>query len=119
MVNANGLLDFHRRGGRELFDKCREFRVFTDGLRREGYFQSQYRVMLEGPLDHLHPRPRPPHGERPREMVCFDSNSYLGLHLHPRVVGAVHRALDVAGYGTPSAQLLGGRTATWSSSRRR
>jgi 7-keto-8-aminopelargonate synthetase-like enzyme len=41
-------------------------------------------------------------------MICFDSNSYLGLHLHPRVVGAVKAALDRVGFGTPSAQLLGG-----------
>lgn len=111
MVNANGLLDFHRREGRELFDKCREFRVFTDGLRREGYFQSQYRVTLEGPLDHLI-RVRDPFTGKSREMVCFDSNSYLGLHLDPRVVGAAKRVMDEAGYGTPSAQVLGG-TNRW------
>jgi len=45
-------------------------------------------------------------------MTCFDSNSYLGLHLHPRVLAAVRRTLDVAGYGTPSAQLLAG-TNRW------
>ena len=111
MVNANGLLDFHRREGRELFDKCREFRVFTDGLRREGYFQSQYRVTLEGPLDHVI-RVRDPFTGKSREMVCFDSNSYLGLHLDPRVVGAAKRVMDEAGYGTPSAQVLGG-TNRW------
>jgi glycine C-acetyltransferase len=111
MVNANGLLDFQRREGRELFDKCREFRVFTDGLRREGSFQSQYRVTLEGPLDHVI-RVRDPFTGKSREMVCFDSNSYLGLHLDPRVVGAAKRVMDEAGYGTPSAQVLGG-TNRW------
>jgi len=43
-----------------------------------------------------------------RELVCFDSNSYLGLHLHPRVIAAARRALDETGLGCPSAQLLAG-----------
>jgi glycine C-acetyltransferase len=64
-----------------------------------------------GPIDH-HVLVRDPEGGPPRAVVCFDSNSYLGLHLHPRVVGAVRRTLDEAGYGTPSAQLLAG-TNRW------
>jgi 4-hydroxy-2,2'-bipyrrole-5-methanol synthase len=111
MASVTGLLGFHRREGRELFDKCREFRVFTDGLRREGFFQSQYRVTLESPLDHVI-LVRDPFTGQSREMLCFDSNSYLGLHLDPRVVGAAKRVMDVAGYGTPSAQVLGG-TNRW------
>jgi glycine C-acetyltransferase len=111
MATTDGLADFQRGEGRDLLDKCREFRVFTDGLRREGYFQSQYRVTLEGPLDHAI-RVRDPFTGKTREMLCFDSNSYLGLHLDPRVVGAARRVLEEAGYGTPSAQVLGG-TNRW------
>lgn len=106
-----GLTDFYRGGGRELFDKCRSFRTFTDELRRYGFFQSQYRVTLEGALDHAI-RVHDPFTGRTRRMLCFDSNSYLGLHLHPRVVGAVRRVLRRTGYGTPSAQVLGG-TNRW------
>lgn len=106
-----GLAGFRRGAGGELFDKCRSFRVLTEELRRHGFFQSQYRVTLEGPLDHAI-RVRDPFTGRVRRMLCFDSNSYLGLHLHPRVVGAVRRTLRAAGYGTPSAQVLGG-TNRW------
>ncbi len=98
-------------GGGELFDKCRSFRAFADELRREGCFQSQYRVTLEGPLDHVI-RVRDPFTGRSREMLCFDSNSYLGLHLHRRVVDRVRRVLGQTGYGTPSAQVQGG-TNRW------
>ena len=104
------LADF-RRGGGELFDKCSRFRGFTQQLKRDGCFQAQYRVVLEGPLDHVI-RVRDPFSGAVREMLCFDSNSYLGLHLDPRVSAAVRRVLDVTGYGTPSAQVLGG-TNRW------
>jgi glycine C-acetyltransferase len=70
-----------------------------------------YRVALEGPLDHRI-RVRDPMTGGEKELICFDSNSYLGLHLHPRVIAATHRAIDEMGFGTPSAQLLGG-TNRW------
>jgi len=92
---------------RDLFDKCAGFRPVVDDLRRRHVYQAQYRVVLEGPLDHRI-RVRHPFTGGLHEMLCFDSNSYLGLHLHPRVLDATRRALDVMGYGTPSAQLLAG-----------
>ena len=107
----SGLAEFRPAAGGELFDKCRAFRGLTDELRAHGFFQSQYRVTLEGPLDHAI-EVRDPFTGRRRRMLCFDSNSYLGLHLHPRVVGAVRRTLRRTGYGTPSAQVLGG-TNRW------
>jgi 7-keto-8-aminopelargonate synthetase-like enzyme len=101
------LTDSWDTGSCDLFHKCRHFRNFLGELERRQLWHTQYRVLLEGPLDHRI-RVRHPLTGAPAEMICFDSNSYLGLHLHPRVVRAVHRALDVVGYGTPSAQLLGG-----------
>ena len=101
------LMDSWDTGSSDLLHKCRHFRSFLAGLEARQLWETQYRVLLEGPLDHCI-RVRHPLTGAPAEMVCFDSNSYLGLHLHPRVVKAVHRALDVMGYGTPSAQLLGG-----------
>jgi 7-keto-8-aminopelargonate synthetase-like enzyme len=111
MDPRTGLATFHRGAGGELFEKCRAFRAFTDELRARGLFQAQYRVTLEGALDHSI-RVRDPFTGRSRAMRCFDSNSYLGLHLHPRVVAAVRRVLGRTGYGTPSAQVLGG-TNRW------
>jgi glycine C-acetyltransferase len=106
-----GLAELRPGAGGELFEKCRAFRALTDGLRARGFFQSQYRVTLEGALDHVIVV-RDPFTGRARRMLCFDSNSYLGLHLHPRVVRAVRRTLRRTGYGTPSAQVLGG-TNRW------
>jgi glycine C-acetyltransferase len=99
--------DFYDTGSADLFDKCVGFAGYLGDLRRRGLYQVQYRVRLEGALDH-HIVVRDPFLGALKNMTCFDSNSYLGLHLHPRVVGAVRRALDHVGYGTPSAQMLGG-----------
>lgn len=86
-----------RRG--DLLNRCASF--VSRAERTEG--RAAYGMPIDGPLDaHV-----TVHG---RDLVCFDSNGYLGLQRHPRVVAAVHRALDEVGYGTPSAQLLGGTT---------
>lgn len=110
-VAARPLSDFERSETTDLFDKSHRFLDWLDQFRQLGVLQTMYRVALEGPLDHrIHVRDQVT-GER-HELICFDSNSYLGLHLHPRVIAATHRALDEMGYGTPSAQLLGG-TNRW------
>ena len=102
----------YRKGrSNDLLARCREFSAMLDALRAEGDYPTQYRLELLGPLDH-EIVVRDPHTSRPKRLVCFDSNSYLGLHLHPRVVAAAHRALDEAGAGTPSAPLLSG-TSRW------
>jgi glycine C-acetyltransferase len=105
------LAAFHRSQTDDLFDKCRRFHAWVEGARRDGAFQAQFRVELTSGLDHRITVVDPFGGGR-REMICFDSNSYLGLHRHPRVVAAVRRTLDAVGYGTPSAQVLGG-TNRW------
>jgi 8-amino-7-oxononanoate synthase len=110
-VAARPLSDFDRSETSDLFDKSRRFFDWVEQFRQLGVLQTMYRVVLEGPLDHLI-RVRDPATGQTRELICYDSNSYLGLHLHPRVLAAVHRATDEMGYGTPSAQLLGG-TNRW------
>lgn len=98
---------FRRSRSRDLTEKCRRFSDYLGELRSAGVYQSQYRLELISPLDHRITVVDPFSGE-PREMICFDSNSYLGLHLHPRVVSRVRAAVEELGHGTPSAQLLGG-----------
>ena len=97
---------FHGRGQKDLFEKCVQFHQYADSVREAGYADVQYRLELLGPLD-ARIVVRAPDGSS-HKMICFDSNSYLGLHLHPRVVSVVHRVLDEYGYGTASAQVLGG-----------
>ncbi|MBI6546212.1 MAG: aminotransferase class I/II-fold pyridoxal phosphate-dependent enzyme [Cyanobacteria bacterium NC_groundwater_1444_Ag_S-0.65um_54_12] len=106
-VATHSLSDFIDTASNDLFDKCGKFASFLADARARGLYQAQYRLTITGPLDHRI-LVQDPFGSGLREMICFDSNSYLGLHIHPRVLAAVHRALDHAGYGTPSAQLLGG-----------
>jgi 8-amino-7-oxononanoate synthase len=105
--SSPSLEDFYACESRDLLEKCRRFHVFVALAKDAGIYDSQYRVTLDGPLDHRI-RVANPFTGREQEMVCFDSNSYLGLHLHPRVNAAVQSALARYGYGTPSAQVLGG-----------
>lgn len=101
------ILDFYRKDSSDLFEKCALFYELVKDLQKKQLFQALYRVTLTGGLDHRI-RVFNPIRRREEEMICFDSNSYLGLHLHPRVISAVKQALDQFGYGTPSAQLLCG-----------
>lgn len=101
------LREFARSDSRDLFAKCGRFAVYLQELRERGVYQSQYRLELRTPLDHRITVVDPFTGAD-REMICFDSNSYLGLHLHPRVARRAAEVVDTMGYGTPSAQLLGG-----------
>jgi glycine C-acetyltransferase len=91
----------------KLLDKCDKFYEYMSSLQSSGHYQSLYRVTLTTPLDHRVSIYNPA-SHREEDFVCFDSNSYLGLHVHPRVVEATTDALKEFGYGTPSAQLLSG-----------
>jgi 8-amino-7-oxononanoate synthase len=101
------ITEFARSHGPDLLEKCRRFHDYANEVRAAGVFDAMYRIELQGPLDHRILARDASTGET-RELVCFDSNSYLGLHLHPKVRAAAHRAIDEAGVGTPSAQVLGG-----------
>ena len=101
------LSEFGHSTDPDLFANADSFEAYTTQVRAAGVYQVLYRLELLGPLDHRITVRCPFTGE-PTEMVCFDSNSYLGLHLHPRVVAAMHAAVDDVGIGTPSAQVLGG-----------
>lgn len=101
------LSEFARSQGPDPLEKCQRWHQYVDEVRATGVFDAMYRIELQGPLDHRILARDGSTGET-RELVCFDSNSYLGLHLHPRVRAAAHRAIDEAGVGTPSAQVLGG-----------
>jgi 7-keto-8-aminopelargonate synthetase-like enzyme len=101
------LSEFARSQGPDPLEKCQRWHQYVDEVRATGVFDAMYRIEVQGPLDHRILARDASTGET-RELVCFDSNSYLGLHLHPRVRTAAHRAIDEAGVGTPSAQVLGG-----------
>ena len=106
-LETHSLADFAEGGGHDVLTKCTRFASLVRDFEAREDARGQYRVELEGPLDHRVTHRDAATGAT-RELVCFDSNGYLGLQRDPRVVSAVHRALDEVGYGTPSAQLLGG-----------
>lgn len=91
---------------KDVLEKTRNFQSWTSSLHDAGYYQRFYRLRLKGPVDHRI-TVQDFRGHE-KSLICFDSNSYLGLHLHPRVLETVQRAVQTHGYGTPSAQLLCG-----------
>lgn len=93
--------------GSDVLARCREFYYYIDGLQRAGAYQTLYRVTSTRGLDHRTTLYNP-FTRREEEFICFDSNSYLGLHMHPRVIQATKAALEAFGYGSPSSQILSG-----------
>lgn len=101
------LREFEHSDTSRLLGKCAKFSDYMESLRATGLYQSLYRVTLTTPLDHRVSIYNPV-TQREEDFVCFDSNSYLGLHIHPRVIEVTQKAIGEFGYGTPSAQLLSG-----------
>src|SRR6478735_11575411 len=90
----------------DLFAKCRNFQHWIGGMRDSELYQRFYRLEVQGAIDH-HIRVKDFRGYT-KELTCFDSNSYLGLHLHPAVIEETERVTRAVGFGTPSAQMLCG-----------
>jgi 4-hydroxy-2,2'-bipyrrole-5-methanol synthase len=106
-LETHSMADFAPRASVDVLEKCSSFGSLVADFNAREDAGGQFRVEIEGPLDHRI-RVRNQTTGAVEEMVCFDSNGYLGLQRDPRVVAAVQRALADVGYGTPSAQLLGG-----------
>jgi len=49
-----------------------------------------------------------PAGSRPREVINFCANNYLGLSSHPKVLAAARDALESHGYGMSSVRFICG-----------
>lgn len=98
---------FYSDDSPDVFSKCGKFSHWIQAMLERQYYQRFYRVTLTGPISNRITA-FDPICRRERVLVCFDSNSYLGLHEHPKVVEEVRRVVNEVGFGTPSAQLLCG-----------
>ncbi len=89
------------------FPYLARFRDALSGLKREG----RYRVFA----DIVRRRGAYPHadfhtGGNKRPITVWCSNDYLGMSQHPKVVAAMHEAIDAAGGGSGGTRNISGTT---------
>jgi len=75
------------------------------GIRDAGLFKEERYILTPQAAD---VRVEYPPGARPKEVINFCANNYLGLSAHPQVIAAAHEALDSHGYGMSSVRFICG-----------
>jgi 5-aminolevulinate synthase len=87
------------------YDDC--LSAALDAIKREG----RYRVFTEVLRDRGNfPRANHYSGAGLRPVTVWCSNDYLGMGQHPKVLAAMHEAIDVAGAGSGGTRNISGNT---------
>jgi glycine C-acetyltransferase len=74
-------------------------------IREAGLYKEERQILTPQAADI---RVEYPAGSRPREVINFCANNYLGLSSHPKVIAAAREALDSHGYGMSSVRFICG-----------
>lgn len=96
------LLTYNNYDSVDVFEKCYKFSEKYDSVNESGVLSDVHRVELNSGLD---AKVKLRNG---KDVLCFDSNGYLGLQHHPKVKAKIIEVIDTFGAGTPSVPLLGG-----------
>ncbi|MCC7253508.1 5-aminolevulinate synthase, partial [Hyphomicrobium sp.] len=90
-----------------MVDYARHFKASLDAIRREG----RYRVFADLKR-HRGAFPAADHvtGVAARPIVVWCSNDYLGMGQHPKVIAAMHEAIDAVGAGSGGTRNISGTT---------
>ena len=75
------------------------------GIRDAGLFKEERYILTPQAAD---VRVEYPPGAKPKDVVNFCANNYLGLSSHPKVIAAAREALDTHGYGMSSVRFICG-----------
>ncbi len=74
-------------------------------IRDQGLFKEERYILTPQAAD---VRVEYPPGAKPKEVINFCANNYLGLSSHPKVIEAAHEALKTHGYGMSSVRFICG-----------
>ncbi|MEW6250746.1 MAG: glycine C-acetyltransferase [Planctomycetota bacterium] len=74
-------------------------------IREQGLFKEERFILTPQAAD---VKVEYPPGAKPKEVINFCANNYLGLSSHPRVIEAAHEALKTHGYGMSSVRFICG-----------
>jgi len=87
----------YRKQLKSALDSVRQegrYRVFADLKRRRGAYPTAQHFADDGP----------------REITVWCSNDYLGMSQHPKVIAAMHEAVDSVGAGSGGTRNISGTT---------
>ncbi len=89
-----------------MFGKMKEaLQKELAGIRDAGLFKEERYILTPQAAD---VRVEYPPGAKPKDVVNFCANNYLGLSSHPKVIAAARDALETHGYGMSSVRFICG-----------